>query len=177
MDDLRPDAELLSAPDGDAFGEAYRRHERRIVAYFRQRVHNAELAADLTAETLAAALLSRRGYRAAQGPAVAWLYGIARHILLMSARRGRVEDRARRRLAMPPLDLTDDVIERIDALARDPVSALDDLPPDQRRAVEARVLEGRSYVQIGRELQCSEAVVRKRVSRGLQSLRGRVEES
>ncbi|MGO9763978.1 MAG: sigma factor-like helix-turn-helix DNA-binding protein [Solirubrobacteraceae bacterium] len=39
-------------------------------------------------------------------------------------------------------------------------------------ALRARILDERDYAQIARELRCSEAVVRKRVSRALRTLRG-----
>ena len=73
------------------------------------------VAADLTAETFAAALLSREGYREELGEPRAWLFGIARHVLARSNERRRVEARARRRLQMPPLVLDDEAIERIEA--------------------------------------------------------------
>ena len=41
-----------------AFGEFYARHERAVFRYFYRRVVDAEVAADLTAESFAAALLS-----------------------------------------------------------------------------------------------------------------------
>ncbi|CAA9498672.1 MAG: hypothetical protein AVDCRST_MAG53-2278 [uncultured Solirubrobacteraceae bacterium] len=50
------------------------------------------------------------------------------------------------------------------------------LPQGQRHAVWARVVEEREYVDIARELRCSQSVVRKRVSRGLQGLRTQLEE-
>ncbi len=48
---------------------------------------------------------------------------------------------------------------------------LDGLPADQREAIVARVLDEREYDDISRTLKCSEAVARKRVSRGLATLR------
>lgn len=179
MDDARTDAELLAAGarEPEAFGVFYQRHEQRIVGYFRQRVASAELAADLTAETFAAALLARPRYKAGKGPAVAWLFGIAHNVLRMSLRRGRVEQKARKRLDMPPLDLTDDLIERIDALRGEATALLAELPAEQREAIKARVLDERDYTDIGRDLRCSPAVVRKRVSRGLDTLRHRLEEA
>jgi DNA-directed RNA polymerase specialized sigma24 family protein len=72
---------------------------RGVVAYFRRRVGDAELAADLTAETFAAALEGRRRYAPERGPAAAWLYGIARRQLVTFHRRGHVERRARRKRA------------------------------------------------------------------------------
>lgn len=46
-----------------------------------------------------------------------------------------------------------------------------------RGAVHARVIEERDYADIAQEMRCSEAVVRKRVSRGLAALRARMEET
>ena len=48
------------------------------------------------------------------------------------------------------------------------------LTPDQRAAIAAHVLEERPYDQIAVELETSEAVVRKRVSRGLAAMRERM---
>jgi RNA polymerase sigma factor (sigma-70 family) len=178
MNDERSDEELLAAVDGEpeAFGAFYRRHVTALLGYFLRRTRDAELAADLTAETFAGALDGLRHFDARRGPAVAWLYGIARRQLTYALRRGAVEDRARRRLGMAPLDLTDEALERIVAAAGDvATSALEDLPADQREAVRARILDDRDYADIARTTRTSEAVVRKRVSRGLAGLRSRVE--
>jgi DNA-directed RNA polymerase specialized sigma24 family protein len=51
---------------------------------------------------------------------------------------------------------------------------MEQLVPEQRDAITAHVLEDRGYGEIAAELQTSEAVVRKRVSRGLASLRSRI---
>ena len=77
------DEELLVASVGDeeAFAAFYRRHARPVAGFFMRRTGDGELAADLTAETFAAALASRRRFDPVKGPAVGWLYGIARHKL------------------------------------------------------------------------------------------------
>ena len=181
MDD-RPDDELLAATraEPEAFAVFYRRHVEALLAYFARRTRDAELAADLTAETFAAALVGAHRHRPERGPAIAWLYGIARRQLANAARRGAVEDRARRRLGMAPIDLTDEALERVEALAAAAASAallhegLDALPADQRDAVLARVLDEREYAEIALAAHTSESVVRKRVSRGLAGLRARL---
>jgi RNA polymerase sigma-70 factor (ECF subfamily) len=53
---------------------------------------------------------------------------------------------------------------------------VDELPDDQQAAVKARVIDERDYPEIAKDLRCSEAVVRKRVSRGLGTIRARLEE-
>jgi DNA-directed RNA polymerase specialized sigma24 family protein len=82
-----------------------------------------------------------------------------------------VEARARLRMGMPPLELTDELIERIDALAGPALELVGDLPREQEQAVRARVIDEREYADIAKDLRCSEAVVRKRVSRGLAQVR------
>jgi RNA polymerase sigma-70 factor, ECF subfamily len=177
MGDPRTDEELLAAVrrEPEAFGVFYRRHVSGLLGYFVRRTRQAELAADLTAETFAAALDGLRRFDARRGPAVAWLYGIARRQLGTALRRGAVEDRARRRLGMAALDLTDAALERIQAEADVATTALDQLPADQREAVRARIVEERDYADIATTTRTSEAVVRKRVSRGLAGLRSRIE--
>jgi RNA polymerase sigma-70 factor (ECF subfamily) len=105
------------------------------------------------------------------------LFGIARNVLATSYRRGRVDAAARERLGLPKLVLDDHATQTIARLSsdKDPAAlALADLPHEQRQAVEARVLDERDYAEIAGELQCSEAVVRQRLSRGLRALRTRL---
>jgi RNA polymerase sigma factor (sigma-70 family) len=172
------DEELLVASVGDeeAFAAFYRRNARPLAGFFMRRTGDGELAADLTAETFAAALASRRRFDPAKGPAIGWLYGIARHNLARTLEHGRVEDRARRALGMAPLALDDEAIELVVTTDGDVVQLLQRLPADQRDAIEARVLDEQEYEQIAAATHTSEAVIRKRVSRGLASLRRKLEE-
>jgi RNA polymerase sigma factor (sigma-70 family) len=171
------DDELLAsrgAAAADAFAAFYERHERVILAYFCRRASSSELAADLTAETFAQALMSRRRYRPREGgSASGWLFGIAAHVLSRSVRRGVVENRARRRLGIASLVLDDEELQTIERLGDEcpATAALAGLPAAQRQAVWARVVDERDYPEIAAELRCSEAVIRKRVSRGLAALR------
>ena len=173
------DGALLARTTDDpaAFGVFYRRHERDVLRFFLGSVGSSEVAADLTAETFASALLSREGYRPELGEPRAWLFGIARHLLARSRERRRVESVARRRLGMPVMVLDDEAIERIDALASSDgrvLELLGEWPVEQRAAIEAHVLDERAYRDIALELACSEQVVRQRVSRGLATIRARL---
>jgi RNA polymerase sigma factor (sigma-70 family) len=170
------DEELLSRGDAASFERFYVRHVDELLGFFARRTRDAELAADLTAETFAAALTARRRYRPQKGSAGAWLYGIALKKLADAQRKGYAEDRARRRLGLERIELTDADIARIDARADESTASalVASLAPDQREAVVAHVVQERSYEEIAGALGTSEAVVRKRVSRGLQALRRRI---
>jgi len=169
-----------AAGDGEAFARFYRRHLAAVTGYLLRRVGDREAAADLTAEVFATALLACPRYRPGEAAALAWLYRIAANKLRESRRRGRVEAEARRRLAWEPLALTDadlEEVERLDARSGGEAAvaaAVAELPPAQREAVLARVVEESGYDEIAARLECSEAVVRQRVSRGLRTLRARI---
>lgn len=175
------DEQLLARTqsDSEAFGEFYDRYERRVLAFVRRATGRADLAADLAAEVFAAALVGAAGFEPERGSASGWLFGIARHELADMWERGRVEDRARRRLGLEPLALTDELLERIDALGEGELALrlLAGLPEDQRRAVEGRIVEERDYRELAAGLCCSESVVRQRVSRGLRALRRAMSEA
>jgi RNA polymerase sigma factor (sigma-70 family) len=175
------DAELLAATASqpEAFAEFYLRYERPVLAYLHRRVRDPQVVSDLLAEVFAAALAGAARFdpaRAGGDAAFAWLFAIARNTLSSSVERGRVADEARRGLAMlEPLVMTDDGLERVENAAAnaalDIERLLQTLPREQRQAVIARVLDERDYAEIAGELECSSLVVRKRVSRGLATLR------
>ncbi len=184
MDEHRREDEVallasIARGDGAAFGVLYRRYLPIVVRWCWLQTGDRELAADLSAEVFAAALQNARRYESEKGPPVAWLLGIARNKLLESRRRGRVESAARQRLGVAPVMLADEDLVRVEELASLDEAALElvaELPADQREAVLARVVQDRSYQELAAELRCSEAVVRKRVSRGLHTLRARMED-
>lgn len=170
--DPRSDAELLAATpaDPDAFAAFYRRHAHAVLAFVSQRAPRDDVG-DLVAEVFATALVYRRRYDPSRGTAGAWLTGIARNKIADARRQGAVEARMCRRLGMrrPALDASE----------LEPEGAGEQLiilPVVQRRAIEARVLEEKSYGQIAHEESVSEQVVRKRVSRALATLRSLLEE-
>jgi RNA polymerase sigma-70 factor (ECF subfamily) len=160
-----------------AFIEFYRRYERLVAGWLVRRTGDAELAADLTAEVFAAAYLAAPRFRDGPEPAGAWLLGIARNKLLKSRRQARAETSSRRRLAVERIDISDAELVAVEEL-RDvgAVDLLDGLPEDQRAAVRARILDESGYDEIARAASVSPAVARKRVSRGLATLRRRLEE-
>jgi RNA polymerase sigma-70 factor (ECF subfamily) len=172
---MRTDEDLLLSGDAEDFGIFYDRYIDMLLGYFARRVNDPELAADLTAETFAAALVARKRFKRTATPAVAWLFGIAQHKLADYRRRGAAEDRMRRRLGMERVEVGDDDRELIAMLGRDAAwHLINELPPDQREAVRAHVLDEQPYEDIALAADTSEAVVRKRVSRGLGALRQRM---
>lgn len=174
---LREDSAELC---GLAFERFYIRHERLMAAYFMRRVRNPELASELTAETFARALSSRRRFRD-EGPtsAVRWLYGIAFRVLSMSARDAEQRQRAVHELRLW-LRAPDE--ERLEAFREageieQVMASLERLGPGEREAVRAFVLEERSYEDLAQQTGAAIPTLRKRVSRGIASLRRELKEN
>jgi RNA polymerase sigma factor (sigma-70 family) len=177
------DYALLShaSEDPEAFAEFYRRHFTQVMRYLYARSASPELAADLTSETFVAAYLSRRKFRDKDAGAAPWLLGIARHKLARTARRGRVEARARRRLGVERVPLDEESQNRIEELVdfeplREEVrAAMQTLTPALAEAVYLRVGLDLPYVEVAKRLDCSEGTARIRVMRGLAKLRTQME--
>jgi RNA polymerase sigma-70 factor, ECF subfamily len=172
---MTSDAALLrdARTDAGAFRMLYDRYAERVYGFHLSRCRDADAAHDLTAETFAQAWLSRARFRdEAAGSAGPWLFGIARHVLSGSVRRGRLERAACRRLG---------ILERLD---REPATAEPDetwhdgldaavaeLPATQREALRLRFADDLAYEELAFELQTTPAAARVRVHRGLTTLR------
>jgi RNA polymerase sigma factor (sigma-70 family) len=169
------DEELLLANTSDAFGEFYDRHARELMGYFARRARDPQAAADLTAETFASAIVAQRRFRPGGPPAIAWLFTIAARRLADYQRRGWVDERVRRARGLERPPITQDDAPLIAVLAEEVTSdLLAGLPPDQRDAEIAHVVDDRGYPEPATDGSTSEAVVRQRVSRGLATLRRRI---
>ena len=158
--------------DASAFRELYERYADRVYGFHLRRSRDPHAAHDLTAETFAQVWLSRTRFRdEAGGSAGPWLFGIARHVLLVSVRRRELEHSACQRLGM------------LDAVGREPVAepcedwldgldeALTHLPEAQQDAIRLRVVEDLGYDEAAERLATTPQAVRARVSRGLSALR------
>jgi RNA polymerase sigma factor (sigma-70 family) len=173
---LSSDAELLvrsSGGDSAPFAELYERHVEAVMAFHHRRTGCAQTAADLTAETFAAAFVSRKRFRDTGAPARAWLFTIARRQLNHFVRSEKVRDKYRRRLGISALMLDSSDIDRVEELADFEDArgrlreALASMPPAQAAAVRLRVGDELSYMEVAERLGCSEPAARARVSRGL----------
>jgi RNA polymerase sigma-70 factor (ECF subfamily) len=163
--------------DADAISRLYDAHAEAVLGFFMRRIFDPEVAMDLVAETFAAAFADRRRFRGGEGDAVAWLYGIARHRLGDHARRSGRERRALRRLGFQRRPLSGDEYEQIERLAGvgelrgELAAALAALGPEQRVALQLRIVEERSYREVAAALGVSEQAARARVSRALAAMR------
>jgi DNA-directed RNA polymerase specialized sigma24 family protein len=113
------DLQLLRRADSDpdAYVAFYDRHERAVVAFVGAMVRDADVTIDAVAETFARAYQARRSFRE-EGSGRAWLLGIARHVVLASWRRGRVESAARQELQMRSLAVSEESLREVERAVR-----------------------------------------------------------
>jgi|ERR1700722_19557020 len=178
------DEELVHCARRDpaAFEVLFERHAALMQRWLIAQCSDAATAHELLAETFALAWREAKRFRGGgEGTAVAWLYGIARNLLRHHYRQGRVQTRARERLALSTQTTHYDDANHIDFVldARDMApavrAAFGELTPDQQAAIRFRVIRELSYEEVARELSCSAVTARTRVFRGLQALRAAVD--
>ena len=177
---MRSDAELLAAArcDASAFRELYERHAAPIYGYHLRRCRDPHAAHDLTAETFAQAWLSRARFRdEARGSAGPWLFGIARHVLLVSVRRRRLERSASDRLGVLDAGGRQAAAEPDEAWLDGLDEALAHLPEAQQDAIRLRIVDDLGYDEAAERLETTPQAVRARVSRGLSTLRKHLSDS
>jgi RNA polymerase sigma-70 factor (ECF subfamily) len=182
--EMSSDAQLIAASlrDPEVFRDLYDRYAERLHSFLLRRTGSSDAAVDLTAETFAQAWRSRSRFRdRAGGSAGPWLFAIARRVLIRSVSKRRIETTMVQRLQV---ELSawdrDRVIPEpswLDGIDEDIQAALDQLPRAQRRAVELRVLEELPYATVAERLGCTTGAARIRVSRGLATVRSRLEGS
>lgn len=142
---------------------------REVLRFVRRRVRSVETAEEVTQEVFvdAASALARATLEAE--PSLAWLYTVARRRIVDEMRR-----RKRRGEFLVPLELVEDsatVGAYGDAVARTLRAGLASMPEGQRLVVVGRLLRGRGFAELARDLDLTEEACRMRFMRGLQHLR------
>ncbi len=165
------------AGDPEAVGWLYDRYYLPIYRYFRIRIENQEEAEDLTAEVFVRMIEHLPRYRAQGRPFLAWLYTIARNLLMDHYR-------AQPRVPLPlPADLeremgTGEEFEQIEARARWECvrRALRALTHDQQEVLLHRFLEGRSVEETARLMGKQPNAIKALQHRALAALRRQMKE-
>jgi RNA polymerase sigma factor (sigma-70 family) len=170
--------------DPEAVCALYDRYLVELVRFLGRAGATNEVGWDVAQETFAR-LLARgfRGRIESDASAWPWLAVTSRNLLRDWQRRGNADERARQRVGVAVINAGEDELE--DALARldtqrqqaNLEEALTSLPPKQHEAVVARVIDEKDYAVLAEHASESEQTMRRRVSRGLRSMRTQIEAS
>lgn len=150
----------------DAFGHLYQRYHRRVFGL--ARFYLGAGAEDAVAETFMRAWTALPRYKATGAPFVAWLYGIARHVV---ADELRSQKRTEARATLPESSVTPDHDDRLAISA-----CIARLPKQQRQVVEMKYLLGMSNPEVASALGKSVGAVNAQQWRALQGLKEMMEQ-
>jgi len=158
---------LAAQDDHSQFAGLYEQNFDRVYAFIARRVSCREEAQDLTAEVFQQALASLESFQWQGAPFIAWLYGIASHVLSAHWQK----------LGRNPEQLAEDwdqggtdEIERRAILSE----LVRSLLPDQRAVIVRRFIEQHSIREIALELRRSEGAIKQLQLRALENLRERM---
>jgi RNA polymerase sigma-70 factor, ECF subfamily len=140
---------------GDAWRVLFDAHHPKLYRYFRSRLDSAEDAEDLAAEVFVEVYRSMGTFRWRNRPFEAWLFGIARHRLLMHYR-------SRRETSEIPESASQLRDEYVGIEIRD---VLERLPDEYREAIELRYALGLSGIEAAAVMGRSHGAFRTLLSR------------
>ena len=160
----------------DAVSMLYDRHRERIFHYLLMRSNDHHLAEDLTGEVFIRMLNALPDYHERNVPFEAWLYRIARNLLIDNYRKESVKK-------IIPIEHATNIpaVDDLDTKLNDKWSlesvqdALTQIEPSQREVIELRFLVGLPIQDVALIIDKSIAAVKALQHRGLNNLRLEIE--
>jgi RNA polymerase sigma-70 factor (ECF subfamily) len=175
------DSDLLrhmQAGEASAFQELYRRHHGALFRFAVLRCGSRDTALDVMQEVFMAMLSGKLGYDPTRGMLPAFLFGVARNLLLKHEaprqRHDSLVDDDDDSLELPSEDV--EPLQRLlnDELAEEVRQALSLLPPHYRDPLILYEMHDLSYLEIAAICQVDIGTVRSRLSRGRAALAKRL---
>ena len=152
--------------DKDAFGQIFRLHRDAILRFARFRL--GVEADDVVSEVFTRAWITLHRYEYTGLPFVAWLYGIARHVV--------ADELVRRSRTLPQADLPEAFSRWAEDDRIDLFAAIEQLPTEQRQVIEMKYFMGMRNPEVADVLNTTVNAVNGRQWRALAALRDRLEE-
>lgn len=169
--------DLVEAAQRDpaCFAQLYENNFERVYAFIARRVHDRDLAQDLTADVFHNALKNLAHFEWRGLPFAAWLFRIAANALADRGKRAAQLEAIKLREIHEPGASSDADLAEVEHRAR-LFKLVEKLPLDQRRVITLRFAHQKSITDIAREVGRSEGAIKQLQFRGLQSLRKMVGE-
>jgi RNA polymerase sigma-70 factor (ECF subfamily) len=187
VDDDRRLVESAQKGDRTAFDLLVLKYQHRVVKLANRYVRDPEEALDVAQEAFLRAYRALPGFRG-ESAFYSWLYRITintahNHLAARRARReetGVGEDRDEGDLGVPLEDRVQDLntpeaMLLSDEIRRTIERAVEELPEDLRTAIVLREVEGLSYEDIARIMDCPIGTVRSRIFRAREAINARIE--
>ena len=164
--------ELARQGDKEAFGLLYDHYQASVYRFLYYRTRSQTLAEDLTSETFFRALRSMNNFRWQGKDFGAWLMTIARNLTTDHFKAGRTRLEMTTEDMTPHDDATDGPEEEVLAGLTNEVllTALTELPAEQRDCLVMRFLQGMSIAETAAVLGRSDGAVKQLQLRGVRNL-------
>jgi RNA polymerase sigma factor (sigma-70 family) len=154
--------------DASAFARIYESYSGKLYGYLIKRTSSREEANEVFQACFLKFHQSRFKYDPSY-PLEQWLYVIARTALIDHLRKAGRQVEIAREVRFDEV-LTSELSPRSEEKTLEDLEIWEDIPPEQRKAIELRIVDELAYDQIARRLGKSQANVRQLVSRGLRKL-------
>lgn len=155
--------EMYQAGTEEALQALYRRHSDKVYGFLRSRVWNDERASELFQETFLKLHRSKHQYNKSL-PALPWIFSITRSVLIDGLRADKKAKRDSEYQNEHPTEVQQlSSTEVTDLLSR--------LPENQKRAVEMRFVDEKTFEEIASSLETTSQNARKIVSRAIAKLK------
>jgi len=168
----RPHCEPLPRDPGSALAaDLYTQYGSQLRRFVLGVVRDPELAGEVLQSTFARVV--EQGHTARTETIKGWLFQVAFREALTQRRRRQTRDQANRKLAdlgFRPGERPDETLIRSETIAAVRL-ALNELPAEQSRVVQARMYEDKTFAQIAEELGLPLGTVLTRMRLGLEKLR------
>jgi RNA polymerase sigma-70 factor (ECF subfamily) len=170
--------QLVQRTEPAAFEVIYDRHASAAFSLAYRMCGTRPLAEDIVQEAFLSIWRSGARYDRARGSVRTWILGITHHRAIDVLRRGTVAERFRAtdegiEERLEARELTDVEVARREE-AQEVRGALEDLPDDQRRAIELAYFGGFTQSEIAEMLGVPIGTVKGRMRLGLEKMRGRL---
>lgn len=174
--------ERLAAGDASALEALYDDLAPRVYGLACSILHDSRDAEEIVTDTFVQVWRTADAFDVTRGPIEAWVFAICRSRALdrvrSARRRMKLQDREEPRIAaftmaeaMP--NPGEAALARVE-MSRNVAAVLNELPPDQRRAIELAYFGGLTHSEISRELDVPLGTVKTRIRNGMQTLRDRL---
>jgi RNA polymerase sigma-70 factor, ECF subfamily len=181
---------LAGSGDKEAFRELVERYQRRVLAVVMGMLHDREAALEVTQETFIKAFRSIGRFKG-DASFYTWIYRIAVNLAIDHQRREWRRPIGESTRTSGSDGQTEDLLDRIgdedprgdpfeatkdSELRARVLEAIEELTPDHKAVILLRELEGLSYEEISRVMQCSKGTVMSRLHYARKKLQARLKE-
>lgn len=152
--------------DKDAYGQVFRLHHDAILRF--ARLHVGAEADEVVSEVFVRAWVSLNRHRSSGVPFVAWLYGIARHVV--------ADELSRQSRTQPQAEMPESLTRWVEDDRLALVEGIRKLPTEQRQVIEMKFFMGLRDPEVAEVLNTTTNAVNARQWRALAALREQLEE-